>query len=282
MGGILILGAFLVAPDARSPQVANAIVSVAPEREYIEPTDADGDGVEDWKKGFPETDGKIPLPEKSAEELARAKESYEEPTTFTGKFAKALFTDYVSTKSLTGTLGNQEDFVQAAIDSIQGGTRSRVYSRLDLTIIPDSPEALHRYGNEMATIFTPETPIKENQIYILERAVKTQNPEELKALEPIKNAQKAILEKARVLPVPKSVADDHADLLTATEAILVDIEAMEGVFTDPLYTLARIKQHQDNVAGLLLVLKSITTTLLANGVSYENEEPGAIIYTIDI
>jgi hypothetical protein len=280
-GTLLVLGALLVAPDPTAPQVANAIVSVAPERMYIEPSDTDGDGVEDWRADFPEADNRIELPEQKAEE-ADDLSDYEEPATFTGKFAKAFFTDFIGAKSLTGTIANRDGFVEAALDSIQGSTRSRIYNRLNVTTIPDSPEAFHRYGNEMATMFAKDTGTDENELYILERAVKSQNPSELEKLDPLEEAYAAIVAESLALPVPESLADDHAALVTTLEAIRYDIDAMGRVFEDPLFALARVKQHQDNILGFVGMVKRITTMLLSEGVSYEKDEPGAVIYTINI
>jgi hypothetical protein len=57
---------------------------------------------------------------------------------------------------------------------------------------------------------------------------------------------------------------------------------MEQVFTDPLYTMARVKRHEDDAMGLFYTLKKIATTLVSKGVAYADDEPGAIIYTLDI
>jgi hypothetical protein len=276
MGGILVLGAFLVSPGNVPAQEANTIVSVAPDRTFIEPSDTDGDGTEDWREELPQNTA-IELPEKREDTPI---EPYEEPATFTGKFAKALFTDYVQTKSF-GSL-NQENFVQSALASIESSTRGRSFTRLDITIVPDSPEALHAYGNAMAVAFAQDEVFTENQLLVLERAVKTQDREALKELDTIEKLWSDILSESLKVPVPNSVVGNHIMYLTAVEAIRNDVEAMKGVFEDPLYALSRVKQHTDNITGFLAVIKRITTTLLASGVSYEKDEPGAIIYLIEI
>ncbi len=48
------------------------------------------------------------------------------------------------------------------------------------------------------------------------------------------------------IEVPESFATEHIDLLNAYEAILIDIEAMQVAFSDPIFALARIKNYEND------------------------------------
>lgn len=284
MGVVLILGTFVL---SRQSTIADengkgTIVSSAPERSYIETGDADNDGIDDWQEALAaQVIDTIKLPSSTPNGEALA---YEPPTTFTGKFAEAFFTDYLSGKPGGESLAPEakEKLVAQAVTSVQSNTVSTVYTLSDVVIVPDSDERFRTYGNEMAEIMQKYSISNENEVLILKRALETKNPKVAEELAPIRIVYEKILADSLLVPTPESLASKHAALLSSYDAIRTDIGAMEQVFTDPLLALARLQSYESDALGLYKNIKDIATMLISNGVSYEKNEPGALIYILDV
>jgi hypothetical protein len=284
MGVVLILGTFVLSRQSSIADEAasGTIVSSAPVRSYIETGDSDGDGVDDWQEALAaQVIDTIKLPSSTPNGEAVA---YVPPTTFTGKFAEALFTDYLSGKPGGEALPpeSKEKLVAQAVTSIQANTESKVYTLNDIVIVPDSDERFHDYGNEMAEIIQKYSIGNENEALILKRALETKNPKVLEELAPIRVVYERILADSLLVAAPESLASKHAALLSSYDAIRTDISAMEQVFTDPLLTLARIQAYEGDALQLYKNIKDIATILISNNVSYEKDEPGSLMYIIDI
>ena len=284
MGMIVVLGAFLVTQKSEVPKEAGTVVSALPDRKSIEPIDSDGDGIEDWKEDLQaRVIASIQVPTSTPGDTSTL--LYEPPTTFTGKFAEAFFTDYIAGKAQNEEGIDKELIVENAIKAIDANARSRTYQVRDITIIPDSPEAVKQYGNRIAHIITRtsnDTGTTESEILILKRALETKNPEALQELAPIREAYAKFVAETLKVPVPASFSLSHLALLNSYEAIRTDVSTMEQAFTDPILSLARLQHYEADATSLFESLKRIATALIAHGVTYENDEPGAIIYTLDI
>jgi hypothetical protein len=56
------------------------------------------------------------------------------------------------------------------------------------------------------------------------------------------------------------------------------IEAMKLSFTDPLFSLARVKNYYSDSMKFFGVIKDIQDRLLADGIVYKEGEPGSVLY----
>jgi len=282
-GILIILGALYVQNNKETSAnvVTGSIVTTAPDRQHIPTTDADSDGVEDWKAGI--TDSVFASIETPTTTLAlKNSESYTPPTTFTGKFAEAFFTDYMEGKVSGDDFQNKDQLIGNALGAIEKSTQSKVYTAKDIVSVSDSMENMREYGNRIAEIILAYSIKNENEAVILKRALDTNDKTVLKELAPVRTVYEKILEDSLLVPTPRSMITSHLALLTAYEAVKSDIEAMEQVFNDPLLTLARIKRYEDDATGLYLSLKKVASMLITGGVTYANDEPGALIYTLNI
>ena len=285
VGIVIILGAFYMKKDAGTEQSTGAIVATdTTTRSYIETADTNGNGTPDWEeslksKVFETID--TPAPRLTLDVDA----TYTPPTTFTGKFSEAFFKDYMDGKIKGADYTNADtnaSFVSNAVKAIDQNTTSKTHSRLELTIIPTSDEAVRDYGNTIAAIIKVDSAQNENEAIILDRALKANDPELLKPLVPIRDAYTKMLADTLSVSVPESLTDQHIALLNAYEAILLDIEAMQVSFTDPLYSLARVKHYKEDATALFTALQSIAQVLKAADAAYENTEPGAFFYLFKI
>ncbi len=283
VGVMIILGALYVQSkkEISAEEMTGSIVSAAPGRQIIPTTDSDGDGVEDWKAGLTDQIFKsIETPETTL--ALRNSESYTPPTTFTGKFAEAFFTDYMDGKVSGEELQNKDALINNAINAIEESTQSKIYTRAEVIVVPDSMESLREYGNRVAEIIARQTGTGENELFILKRAVESNDPKALEKLAPIVSGYKKIITEIQLVPVPNTIVLSHLVLLNALEAVLADVLSIDMVFSDPLYTMARVKRHESDALALFESLKKIASLLITQGVSYAKDEPGSMIYTFNI
>ncbi len=273
LGILIVLGAFFVGDKNTTYGTNVGTVTKAPERSAITTTDSDKDGVPDWEESLQakvfET---IDTPTST---ILVSDEPYEPPTTFTGKFSEAFFKDYLQGKINGEDFSDPTAFVGTAIQAIEQNTASKQHAIAELTIVPDSEESIRTYGNRVAEIIQSNSIGNENEALILQRALQANDPEMLKALEPINAVYTKMIEESLQMPVPQSLAFRHVDLLNAYEAILTDIGAMQVAFTDPLFSLARVKAYQKDAEALYTALKGIADFLSLRDVIFMSEEPGS-------
>ena len=279
LGILIILGALSVQENGgREALAGQVIVSQEPNRTYIEMSDTDNDGVANWEEdlrtGVFET---IDTPAQNSEE----NEPYVPPTTFTGKFSEAFFKDYMEGKMNGADFTDPTEFIGKAVGAIDANTQSKKHSRLELTMVPDSEEAIHEYGNQIALSLKSDSPATENEAAILQRALTANDPTILEKLAPIHKGYSKYIAKTLRIEVPLSFVDEHLQLLNAYEAILTDIEAMQIAFTDPLYSLARVRGYEDDAKMLFNTLQNISKSLNEGGAVYENSEAGAFFYLFE-
>ena len=280
VGVVIILGALVVKNVGTESGAGAIVVSKAPEREYINSQDSDGDGTKDWEESL---QGKVfeTIPTPTSTTFANTDEPYEPPTTLTGKFSEAFFQDYLQGKINGEDFSDPTAFIGNAVTAIEKNTQAKSHSRLELNVIQTTDDSVHTYGNDIARIIQSHSIDNENEAVILQKALATNDPEKLNELQPIHAVYANTLSDALTIPVPDALADEHIDFLNACEAILTDIEAMQVAFTDPLYSLARMKGYETDARALLNSLKAIGASLSESGTSYLNSEPGAFFYILE-
>ncbi len=278
LGVLIVLGAFVMANKGSGARIlGDAELQVADSRSYIEPTDSDRDGTPDWEEKFStNVFESITAPTSTVSETT----PYEPPTTFTGKFSEAFFSDYLGGKIDGADLSDPSQFVNQAVVAIEENTKSKLFSGVDIQIVQDSEESIHEYGNTIGEILTRYPTTNEHELIILRRATEKDDPEILLALDPIHTIYENYVSDTINVPVPRTLAEEHLALLNAYEAVRTDINAMQQMFTDPLYSLARVKRYQDDAAGLYRALQEILFALEDNGAIYSKDEPGAVMYLL--
>ncbi len=281
IGVVIILGALYTQKNENAAAEGRVVVAPAPTRTYIETDDSDKDGVRDWEEDLREMAFQaISTPTSTIS--TSEEEPYTPPTTFTGKFSEAFFQDYLQGKMNGVDYSDPSALVGNAVTAIEQNAASIKHSRLELAVVQTTPELVRTYGNRVAEIMQTHSIDNENEALILKRALDTNNPEVLKALEPIYDVYVNMIADTLRTQVPSNFVENHINLLNAYEAIKTDIAAMRLAFNDPLYALARTKEYEDDAKNLFTALESIAKKLEAEGVSYANDEPGSLFYIFDI
>jgi hypothetical protein len=281
LGGAVALGiaviavAFMMRAAHTDDQTGELVVAESATRPYIEAKDSNNDGIMDWEEQL----GRRVIG--SVDDLGAESTStavYTEPTTLTDKFARSFFEDYIRAKDTTAFQESQEAFLLTSIDAIEDDTQMALYTRHDINATVDSESAIREYGNRVSEIVTVHSVKNDNEANILARALDQNDPEILKQLEPTRDAYEKVLRDTLLVPTPHSLVDEQLDLVNTYQAILTDIIAMERAFTDPLYTLARMKRYEDDALGLLYAYINILKATDEAGIIYANDEPGVFLY----
>lgn len=280
IGIVLILGAFFVKNSLTSPTEGVLVSADSFTREALKTDDANKNGKPDWQESL---EAKVvnTIETPSSTILQGGDEPYTPPTTFTGKFSEAFFKDYMSGKVNGADFSDPSAFVGNAVKAIEENTQSKTHARNEMSITPDTPEAMHAYGNRIAEIIKAHPANGTNEGMILKNALQSNNPKLLDELESIRTDYIEIIAGTLEVKVPVSFVNGHVQLLNAYESILTDIEAMQLAFTDPLFALARVKSYPDHVEVLLQSYKNINALLIEHAVTYTNEEPGSFFYIFD-
>jgi len=279
VGIFIILGAFTMQNNISSQALTGqVIVSAEPNRTYIDAQDSDGDGKLDWEEDL--STGIFEAIETPTSTIDTA-DTYIPPSTFTGKFSEAFFKDYMDGKMNGEDFSDPTAFIGKAVNAIDINTQSKRHTRLELNIEPDSVEAMQEYGNEVVHIMQMHSVQSENEAVILKNALVANDPNILKKLDPIHDGYSKIIESTQNMNVPESLVASHIDLLNAYENILADIQAMQISFTDPLYSLARVKGYENDAIELFNTLKQIGKILTDQGAVFQNDNPGALFYFLE-
>jgi hypothetical protein len=275
MGAILIVGALLL-PKNQSVDAENGIVvSQAPKRTSIN-TDKNGNGKPDWEEELSaRVIDSVTLPTSTPRQKTVA---YEAPTTFTGKFSESFASDYLKNKADGTNQVNQEELIQKALKAIDGVAKPKIYTTADFIAVPDSDESIRAYGNELGALMKQSPSVGVNEMVVVSDALKANDPEALGRLTLLKESYTTLTTQTLEVPVPLSLAQLHAQILTGYEAIRTDIEGMELAFTDPLYALARIKSYTGDVEALFAPIYTLQTILNERDITYTDDEPGAYLF----
>lgn len=273
VGICIVLGAFYMAPA--DDQTANVIGATTETRGAIPVTDGNNNKIPDWKEGLEAIAfDRITVSTNSTSSTKSPEEPYVPPTTLTGKFSEAFLEDYLNGKINGAEYTDPTTFVQSAVTAIKSNAASRTYTTREVSTVPTSPEALRLYGNQIGAIIARHSLNNEHEIVILNRAIASENEADLKPLEPIRTAYRNIIMDTLALPVPDKIRDQHIALLNAYEGIALDVEAMQKTFSDPLFSLARVQEHETHSGALYLAFNEIASVLQLQGISYGNEDTG--------
>lgn len=281
VGTLIILGALTVKQNSRAEEQGTIVADENTGAAYIATKDTDEDGTPDWEENLQEIF--VEKAQLSSSTLAayRGGDSYEPPTTLTGKFSEAFLKDYLDGKMKGEDFSDPTAFVETAVTAIESNTQSVTYTRRDITIVPAPMESVRAYGNRLAEINISNAINNENEALILQRALQANDPKILEDLAPIRTVYETMIAEALLMEVPDELADEHVAILNAYAAILLDVKAMQLAFDDPLLALARIKVYEEDARTLLTVFQALNGALDAYGVTFTTDEPGSFFYLFD-
>jgi len=245
-----------------------AIANEPPARIYIEPTDTDGDGIQDWQADFV---NKTPIVQQAT---GAAENAPFTPETLTEQISVQFFETVIRARE-TGDIGlNEEQIVSQTVERLKNSVNDTIYNTRDITIIPTSQAAIYTYGNTMGGILINNNVANnEGELTILQRAMQAEDPTILAELQPLAAMYKNMRDQSLNTPVPDAFKKEHLDLVNVYHALYMNITGMEQAITDPTTALLRIKRYQDDATGLALSLRNMYNALIPYANLYTVEDP---------
>ncbi len=255
-------------PAANKPAAATLSVTL-PDREFIAVADQNSDGIEDWREEFV-VSSPVSLPATSSTITNFSAD------TVTDQIGIQLFESLVRNKNL-GNVQSNDALIAKTTNKLQEFTADTLYTLEDLTILPTTPDAVYTYGNTMGqSIINNDVPDSENELDVLDRAIRTNNETELSKLSPIALMYKKLRDEALATPVPDQFATAHLNTVNAYHVMYRNLTDFQLVYSDPVLALLRIKRYQDDVLALSIALNTLYRTALPYRSLFTEDDPAVV------
>ncbi len=189
-------------------------------------------------------------------------------TTVTAQLSKDLFSRYLAIAKGGDSL-SASDLDQVAEQTLLSSSQytqvtGATYVTSNLHITTDtSLDALRKYRDTGDAIIKKRTvSAKEDPLTIFGNATQDDNPDELTKLDPFIADAKALISDLLTMTVPKDVVTLHLAVLNSYSNVLADLQAMRGIYTDPVKSFASISQYSGHISDLQKVLTDIKTYIV--------------------
>jgi len=252
------------------PQTAAVLETETTARAAIAVVDADGNGLEDWRDEFVDTEPIIIDPVEA--------EEYVLPDTLTGQLGINFIESYLRSKT-QGELGrSQDELISDTINILANETAHSIYDTPDITILRQwEDEDVKDYANTLALIIRNNNIVSEQgELFILGDILEDDKTDRIPELQANAEAYRLMRDQTIDTPVPQFLAKEHLDLINTYHAIHKDIEAMTLAIDDPAFSLMRMKRYEDDAAGLSFALSNMYRALTPYAALVGPDDPAVL------
>lgn len=241
-------------------------------------TDTDGDGTKDGTEVEAGRDPLIKGPNDESKNIATivsdttSSSIYSGEGTLTDQMAKDFLGQYLLLKKDGGEV-TTDQAAQIAENTLALPQYTRgagtVYKTTDVRINTQQTGQVvfQQYSDDILRIIKKNSPAStRNEMEILDKAIKSENPAELLALDPIIQSYRAIINDLLVISIPSDAVTIHVELLNSMSAILESIESMRVIFTDPVRSLSGINNYGTNIENVAMVVKKFNYYFVSKGI----------------
>lgn len=272
--------------------------------------DADNDGLKDWEEELWQTDGtnadtdgdgtkdgdeiqagrnplvagpNDPLDEASIRDKTTL-ERRASTSTETDRIAREFFNTYIDVKRQGGQLTAESiELLAARVFDNAPSIEQPEFSKEELILsLQNDVAAIRNYGNTVGMTIGSVPGYEENEIAILDKAARSEDPEYLKRLDPIIAAYGKLLKDLRAIPVPKSAEDEHLELLASVAGIHLSITKMRGLFDDPVLVMPALSLYKESADSLVAALRALDQYFLGQGISFKKGEGGYLLILLGV
>ncbi len=274
LGVVVITAAFFLRGGGETTAAGNLAIITENLAVRPEARDGDGNGIEDWREELEKSVVKEITPTFAS---TSPNEEYEEPTTFTDKFARSFFQSFMEGKMMGQTPEDKTALIEEAIESVAKNTSQKIFTEKDINTAETNGTSLREYGNMVGEVLSRAVVSQTEPMAILQEILDTQDETKMGVFKIQKETYARILKMMLIVPTPRTLSTQHLELVNSIEALRMDFEAMEVALTDPLYTLARVKRYEEDQTFFMASLQNIQKNLSAEGIVYSNDEYGAAL-----
>lgn len=227
-------------------------VSANPYRDVIPNTN------EDWKKMLTSIDPKNQV---ITSVIKNNSNTFDE-TTLTAQMARDFFSQYLLAKkggqALTPDQINK--IVQNTLASPQYTKTSQiVYLTSNLHINPNTdPSTVKKYRDVLnLSLKNRSTQVKDNPMILLNMATKTGGSDILARLDSIITTGHNMVNDLLSMEVPSDAVQVHLNLLNVSANIVLSLESMRQIYTDPVKSLVGISSYSQELSKLEPALSDV-------------------------
>lgn len=272
IASIVVSGGLVIAAERYTNKESDA-GALSTSEASIQETDTD------WKNTLEEIQlqSGISLPEPPNEGIVGELLSAAQSQNLTESVSRTLLINLTSAaaQGLGSDIPTQEELITQALAQInKGGSPS--YTLADLSKIPNTPEALYTWGNEIMAVLAlhPKASVPET-FQVLGSAVDKNNSTLLAALTPIGTAYREIAKDLAATAVPETVAPLHLQVVNNFARIAETYADMQALPTDPLRGLAGLQTYQSLTDETARVFTTIAQQLQKSAILFSKDEPGS-------
>jgi hypothetical protein len=180
-----------------------------------------------------------------------------------------------NSQGLGSDIPTQESIVEAAAAKV-GANISSSYSFAGLIKVPQTPESLRAYGNQVMRVMLsyPKASMAETLLAFGE-ALDYNNRAKLANLEAAKGAYVALAAELSATPVPDTLSPLHLRVVQKIEEMGKAVGEMAIVLDDPLRGLGGLQVYQSSAGEASRLLTTIAETFNNNGILFTKDEPGS-------
>jgi len=277
VGFALVFGAYTLSNfnvpsiDTNTEPVYGLAAAATIDRTYVPVVDKDGNGIEDWQEEFVNSTPLILDP------TMAGPVQYTPPESVTDTIGIQLFQNFLQAKG-RGNVGPTTDQVVTDTAQLLRSTaiQDYIYKLNQIQVIGTSDDAIRTYANTLGQILINNNVESEGELNIIQRALQTENPQELKKLQPLITMYKNLRDQTLATPVPAGFEKQHLDLINVYNAVYATLDGMGLAFSDPVVALLRVQRYQDDSTGLRLALQNMYSSLIPHVRLFTETDPAAV------
>ena len=220
----------------------------------------------DWQKQFfGSATNSVKLSAKKTENII------DTPLTLTDQISRDYFAQYMMAKQ--AGLEENPDVINAInnrfVGRIADVTNPTIYFAKDIYIVLDSNQnQIAEYGKNLMGIMK-NLPVEDAAI-IANNAFDQGDMSILEQIDPIIAKYESIVNKLRVLPVPKSASQYHLDLLNGISITLYNAKSLRNVEKDPTQGLAAVGIYVSGLQNIMTALDNIQNYFTSNEIIFSS------------
>jgi len=277
VGFALVAGAYTLsnfnAPsiDIENEPLYGLSAATAAERNYVTVTDRDENGIEDWQEEFVNNTPIV------IDSNVSGPVQYTPPESVTDIVGIQLFQNFLQAKG-RGNVGPTTDQVVTDTADLLRSTavQDYLYKADQLQVVARDDNSIRTYANTLGQIIINNNVSGEGELEIIDRALRTENADELKKLEPIILMYKNMRDQTLATPVPAGFEKQHLDLINVYQAVFSTLDGMKQVFSDPVIALLRVQRYQDDAKGLGIALQNVYLALRPHTGLFSEKDPAYV------
>ncbi|MBY0309704.1 hypothetical protein K2Q16_00975 [Patescibacteria group bacterium] len=250
--GAWVLNSLRTAPTTPPEAAVYLVQENAPVRNALSTEDQNTDGIEDWKEPFLTAAPVI---------LNTSSSSNERTGTLTEQVGINLMESMLMAESFGAAGASNEQLIKNSTEQAFLANRDRIYTSSDITVLTN-PElaSIRDYANAVALILsTNDVKGSKNELLLFDEAVRTGNQQLFAQITRKADMYKIYRDELLKLPVPLTLTQEHLRLINVFNVMEANIRSMTELDTDPLKTLVRLENYQDDTTELGLALNYFYT-----------------------